>query len=127
MTRMNEIFNWKFWIWQPLLGIVLPLIINLLPGSWFTFKVVVAIFAVNMVLSVIVGMYLRKHGSFWILLIVWPLIFLISVWLHINSANYGYYMALTYLVIELFAFTRGQEEEIDVDEQLPIDGGMKNL
>ncbi len=40
---------------------------------------------------------------------------------------YGYYLALAYLVIELFAFTRGQEKEIDIEAQLPVDGGMQDL
>ncbi|WP_373773769.1 hypothetical protein [Weissella soli] len=127
MKRISEVLSWKFWIWLPVVGILLPLIFNLLPGDWVNVKLMVALFIVNMLFSIYVGNFLRRHGAFSILLIVWPVIFLISVWLGINSKMYGYYLALAYLVIELFAFTRGQEKEIDIEAQLPVDGGMQDL
>ncbi len=127
MKRISEVLSWKFWIWLPVVGILLPLIFNLLPGDWVNVKLMVALFIVNMLFSIYVGNFLPRHGAFSILLIVWPVIFLISVWLGINSKMYGYYLALAYLVIELFAFTRGQEKEIDIEAQLPVDGGMQDL
>ena len=40
---------------------------------------------------------------------------------------YGYYLAALYFVIELFAFTRGQEEEVDIEDQTPVDGGFREI
>ncbi|WP_242050807.1 hypothetical protein [Weissella confusa] len=69
---------------------------------------------------------MRKRGAFWYLMFVWPLVFLVSVWLQLNSAMYGYYLAALYFVIELFAFTRGQEE-VDIEDQTPVDGGFREI
>ena len=40
---------------------------------------------------------------------------------------YGYYLALLYLILEVFAFTSGQEEEFDIDKQIPVDGGFSEV
>jgi hypothetical protein len=47
--------------------------------------------------------------------------------LQINSAFYGYYLAILYLIIEIFAFTSGQEEELDFEKQIPVDGGFREV
>ncbi len=55
MKRISEVLSWKFWIWLPVVGILLPLIFNLLPGDWVNVKLMVALFIVNMLFSIYVG------------------------------------------------------------------------
>lgn len=126
MKKFNKIFDWRFWILMPILGILLPYIVNK-TALTVNFKIIFSLFIVNMLFSVLAGIFLRKTGSNWALLLVWPIVYLISVWLQINSAFYGYYLAVLYLVIEIFAFTSGQEEELDVEKQIPVDGGFREV
>ena len=126
MKRFNKTFDWRFWILMPILGILFPYVINLTKLT-ANFKIIVLLFIVNMIFSVIAGRFLRHTGACWVLLLVWPIVFLISVWLHINSMFYGYYLALLYLILEVFAFTSGQEEELDIDKQIPVDGGFSEV
>ena len=125
MSRLKEALDWRFWIWQPILALLVPYLVNQVKLLNTNFKIIVVFFIINLIYSVYAGAYLRKNGAFWYLLLVWPILFLISVWLLINSRQYGYYLAALYLIVELFAFTRGQQKEIDVSDQIPIEGGFK--
>ena len=126
MKKINKTFDWRFWILMPIFGLLLPYIANKTILT-VNFKIIFSLFIVNMLFSVLAGIFLRKTGSNWALLLVWPIVYLISVWLQINSAFYGYYLATLYLVIEIFAFTSGQEEELDVEKQIPVDGGFREV
>ncbi|MCM0582404.1 hypothetical protein H9L19_01315 [Weissella diestrammenae] len=127
MREFKKISNWRFWIWMPILAWGVPLLFNSLPSGFKQYKLVLSLFLINMIFSIFVGIYLRKHGSFWMLLPVWPIIFAIGVIFGLNALSYGFFLALTYLIIELFAYTSGQEEEVDVEQQIPIDGGIKEV
>ena len=126
MKRLKEAFDWRFWVWVPILALLVPFVINKTALS-VNFKIVFSLFIVNMIFSIIAGAFLRTHGAFWYLLFIWPIFFLASIWLGLNSHMYGYYLAALYFVIELFAFTRGQEEEVDVENQIPVDGGFREI
>ena len=127
MKRLKEALDWRFWIWVPILSLLVPYLINESSVLNVNFKIIFSFFIVNIIFSIIAGAFLRRHGAFWYLLFVWPLFFIFSIWLVINSHMYGYYLAALYFVIELFAFTRGQEEEIDIEDQIPVDGGYREV
>ncbi|MGZ9842901.1 hypothetical protein ACXN5V_07710 [Weissella confusa] len=126
MKRLKEAWDWRFWIWMPILGWLVPFAINESPLT-ANVKIIFSLFVANMIFSAVAGAFLRKRGAFWYLMFVWPLVFLVSVWLQLNSPMYGYYLAALYFVIELFAFTRGQEEEVDIEDQIPVDGGFREI
>ncbi|MDR3241373.1 MAG: hypothetical protein LBT37_04300 [Lactobacillaceae bacterium] len=127
MREFKKIASWQFWIMMPIFGWLIPWIFNEMPSGIKSYKLVVSLFILNMLFSVYVGAYLRKHGSFWYLLPIWPIIFAIGVAFGLNSILYGFFLALAYLIIELFAYTPGQEEEIDIEKQIPVDGGIKEV
>jgi|GEM_PF-2011328 len=127
MKRLKEALDWRFWIWVPILSLLVPYLINESSVLNVNFKIIFSLFIVNIIFSVIAGAFLRRHGAFWYLLFVWPLFFIFSIWFVINSHMYGYYLAALYFVVELFAFTRGQEEEIDIEDQIPVDGGYREV
>lgn len=127
MKRLKEALDGRFWIWVPILSLLVPYLINESSVLNVNFKIIFSFFIVNIIFSIIAGVFLRRHGAFWYLLFVWPLFFIFSIWLVINSHMYGYYLAALYFVIELFAFTRGQEEEIDIEDQIPVDGGYREV
>jgi hypothetical protein len=125
MTRLKNALDWRFWIWVPVLALLVPFAINEITFLNTNVKIIVSFFLLNGGFSIYAGRFMRQHGAFQYLLLIWPLFFLVSIWLRINSAMYGYYLALLYLVIELFAFTAGQKEEISIEDQIPVDGGFK--
>lgn len=125
MSRLKDVFDWRFWIWQPILAFLLPFLIDQIHFLGTNFKIIGLLFIINSAFSVFVGLYLRSHGSFWYLLIVWPLIFALATWLGFNESLYGYFFAILYFVIGIFSYTHGQTEEIDYNDQIPVDGGFK--
>lgn len=125
MSRIKEALDWRFWIWVPVLSLLVPYVINEVSFLNAQFKIVFVFFILNLAFSVYAGRYLRHHGAFWYLLAVWPLFFVLSVIFKLNSSTYGYYLALVYLIVEAFAFTSGQVDEIDIADQIPVDGGFK--
>lgn len=127
MYELKKIADWKFWILMPIIGLLIPFAIKNLSGNIKILGIITTLFIINIIFSIFVGIYLRRHGSFWYLLIMWPLIFWVGVFLSLFPSTYGYYFGLVYLIIELFAYTMGQEAEVDIDAQIPIDGGIKGV
>lgn len=127
MHEFKKIADWKFWVLMPVFGLLIPFAIKELTGNLKTLGVIISLFIINIIFSVFVGIYLRRHGSFWYLLIIWPLIFCLGVVLNLFPDAYGYYFGIVYLIIELYAYTMGQESEVDIDDQIPIDGGIKEV
>lgn len=125
MSRMKGSLDWRVWIWALILAFLLPYLSNELSIITVNFKIIVLMFIVNSIYSVVVGLFLRRHGAFWYLLLVWPALFALGTLLHLNSRDYGYFFAVLYLVIGVIAFTHGQTDDVDFEDQIPVDGGFK--
>lgn len=127
MRELRKVLNWKFWGMMLIFGLLIPWVFKQGGSSAQPYSVIISLFILNSIFSVYAGSFLRKNGSFWYLLIVWPLIFLFSVWLGYVPAIYGYSFAVLYFVLSIFAYTAGQEDDVDIEKQIPIDGGIKDV
>ncbi|GAK30628.1 hypothetical protein WOSG25_040680 [Weissella oryzae SG25] len=125
MKRLKEGFAWHFWIWLPVLAFVLPYLIDKTHLVSNNFKIIGLMFIINSIYSAYTGFYLRAHGAFWYLLVLWPLAIALATWLGLFVVLYGYFFALLYLVISIFTYTHGQTDDLDYSDQIPVDGGFK--
>lgn len=115
-----------------LFSLVLPLIFKLI-GLSSLMKIII-LFVVYGIFSLFTGKYVRRYGLKQIDLFIFPIIYVVFVAFFslINfglfSYVYGIYFALYFVVLSFFAYqTNDNTTDKKIDEQIPVDGGIKNL
>lgn len=112
--------------------VLFPLIFRL--GMPTVYRIIY-LFIVGGLLSVHVGVFMRKNGVKGIASFILPLTYVaglliltlvnFSVW----SRTFSFYFALYFWVLTLFGM-QGISDDIDdktIDKQIPVDGGIKDL
>ncbi|MDR0898861.1 MAG: hypothetical protein LBM27_00725 [Lactobacillaceae bacterium] len=114
-------------------ALIMPVLMKLLHFST-TIKVLV-FFLVYGAFSYFIGTFIKKHGLNKIFAILFPLEFVLTIFVFgiikwsLVSALYGYFFALFFLVVTVFALLPNSQDESDkeIEKQIPIDGGIKDL
>lgn len=123
-TRMLK--YWPFLVLNLLFAFGIPFVVKMSHVATLA-NVLGILFLVNGLFSIYLGLYIKRRGAFKVMILVWPILFAIAVWFGLEPSLYGYAFAAMYFVIESLAFFVGQQNDLDYEEQIPIDEGYHSL
>lgn len=129
MLHMRNIImlkDWTFWLVLAIFAFGIPFVIDFFNFSDLL-KIIGFYFIVNSLFSIGLSLYVRRRGAFIGIVIIWPIMFAIAVAFGLVPALYGYALAGMYLVIELLAFYTGQQNDKDLENQIPIENGFQSV
>ncbi|WP_057788431.1 hypothetical protein [Weissella minor] len=126
MRNIIMLKDWTFWLVLAIFAFGIPFVIDFFNFSDLL-KIIGFYFIVNSLFSIGLSLYVRRRGAFIGIVIIWPIMFAIGVAFGLVPALYGYALAGMYLVIELLAFYTGQQNDKDLENQIPIENGFQSI
>ncbi|RRG18029.1 hypothetical protein D3P96_05050 [Weissella viridescens] len=126
MSYKKMLKYWPFLVLNLLFAFGIPLVVKVSHIATLV-NVIGILFIVNGLFSIYIGRYIKRRGAFKVMLLVWPLLFAIAVWLGLEPSLYGYAFTAMYLIIECLAFFVGQSNDLDYEQQIPIDEGYHGI